>query len=90
MISPDGIASTDEKHAEAPSSSNTNRGDGPHTTARDDGFVDRTISTKDWASRTFENTPGQLKDYFFSLFPIATWIYRYNLTWMTGDVCSRA
>ena len=49
-------------------------------------FTDRTISTKDWASRTFADIPGQIIAYLISLFPIATWIYRYNLTWFTGDV----
>ncbi|KAI5783648.1 sulfate permease [Geopyxis carbonaria] len=49
-------------------------------------FEDRTISVKDWAAHTFEDIPGQLWSYFVSLFPIATWIYRYNLTWMVGDI----
>lgn len=49
-------------------------------------FTDRTISTKDWAARTFLDIPGQVIAYLISLFPIATWIYRYNLTWFTGDV----
>lgn len=50
-------------------------------------FEDRTISVRDWAARTFDDVPGQIVSYFKSLFPIATWIYRYNLTWLTGDVC---
>ncbi|KAI5788944.1 sulfate transporter family-domain-containing protein [Peziza echinospora] len=49
-------------------------------------FKDRTISTKDWAHRTFTDIPGQIIAYLVSLFPIATWIYRYNLTWLTGDI----
>jgi hypothetical protein len=53
----------------------------------DDQFIDRTISVRDWFARTFEDVPGQLKEYVVSLFPIATWIYRYNLTWFFGDVC---
>lgn len=54
-------------------------------------FVDRTISVRDWGSRTFDDIPGQLKHYVVSLFPIATWIYRYNFTWFIGDVsCQRS
>lgn len=49
-------------------------------------FHDRTISVRDWVSTTFTDIPGQLLYYVKSLFPIATWIYRYNLTWFTGDV----
>ncbi|RPA73444.1 sulfate permease [Ascobolus immersus RN42] len=59
----------------------------PTPTAREvPDFHDRTISTKDWAARTFDDVPGQIREYLVSLFPIATWIYRYNLTWLTGDV----
>ena len=49
-------------------------------------YTDRTISTRDWAVRTFTDVPGQLISYLVSLFPILTWIYRYNLTWLAGDV----
>lgn len=49
-------------------------------------YTDRTISTRDWAARTFTDLPAQLISYLVSLLPIATWIYRYNLTWLTGDV----
>lgn len=51
-------------------------------------FIDRTISVRDWTAATFEDIPGQLKAYVVSLFPIATWIYRYNFTWFIGDVSS--
>lgn len=49
-------------------------------------FNDRTISVRDWVSTTFADIPGQILFYLKTLFPIATWIYRYNLTWFTGDV----
>ncbi|CCX32382.1 sulfate transporter family-domain-containing protein [Pyronema domesticum] len=66
----------------------------PNSIARDDSysagendiFIDRTISVKDWAARTFSDIPGQLWGYVLSLFPIVTWIYRYNFTWFVGDV----
>ena len=57
-----------------------------HTVENVDGFYDRTISVRDWASRTFDDIPGQIKAYFTGLFPILTWFYRYNLTWFIGDV----
>ena len=53
----------------------------------DDQFNDRTISVKDWSARTFGSPGTQLRDYVVNLFPIATWIYRYNFTWFIGDVC---
>lgn len=56
------------------------------TLSSNDVFHDRTISVKDWSARTFTNPVTQIKDYFVSLFPIATWIYRYNFTWFIGDV----
>lgn len=49
-------------------------------------FQDRTISVRDWFTDLFSDIPGQLLYYVKSLFPIATWIHRYNLTWFTGDV----
>ncbi|KAJ1561971.1 hypothetical protein HK096_002640 [Nowakowskiella sp. JEL0078] len=30
--------------------------------------------------------PSHAKNYLISLFPIATWITRYNLNWFTGDI----
>lgn len=84
-------AVSDEKHA---AGSNHSASTPPYvhsTTGGGDGggdlFIDRTISVKDWATRTFHDVPGQLKSYVVGLFPIATWIYRYNLTWFLGDVC---
>lgn len=78
--------------------SDEKRTPGHHQTVRSDsssgeistngGFVDRTISVRDWTAATFEDIPGQLKSYVVSLFPIATWIYRYNFTWFIGDVSS--
>ncbi|KAH8153462.1 uncharacterized protein LAJ45_02275 [Morchella importuna] len=49
-------------------------------------FQDRTISVRDWFTDLFSDIPGQLLYYVKSLFPIATWIHRYNLTWFTGDI----
>lgn len=66
--------------------SNNTAYDDSYSAAGNDVFIDRTISVKDWAASTFSDIPGQLWGYVLSLFPIATWIYRYNLTWFIGDV----
>lgn len=78
----DKIIVSDEKHAEA---YNYDARANPQLADAGD-FNDRTISVRDWVSSTFNDIPGQMLYYVKSLFPIATWIYRYNLTWFTGDV----
>lgn len=41
----------------------------------------------EWFYRNLFSHPGaRIKNYTISLFPIATWIYRYNLTWLTYDL----
>lgn len=80
----DSIVLSDEKHIEKESFGYGTRINTQLTNAGD--FHDRTISVRDWVSTTFNDIPGQLLYYVKSLFPIATWIYRYNLTWFTGDV----
>ncbi|KAF8803541.1 sulfate permease [Phlegmacium glaucopus] len=45
-----------------------------------------TISTTDWFGQFTHNPIQHIKDYFVSLFPILTWITRYNLGWLSGDV----
>ncbi|KAA8894621.1 sulfate permease [Sphaerosporella brunnea] len=72
-----GVSGEKQQHAAGQSST---------ISTREDEFFDRNISVKDWLSHTFEDIPRQLWDYLVSLFPIATWIYRYNLTWFMGDV----
>jgi hypothetical protein len=34
----------------------------------------------------FHNLPHYIQEYVISLFPIATWIHRYNLQWLIRDV----
>ncbi|KAF8991829.1 sulfate permease [Cyathus striatus] len=46
------------------------------------------ISSKDWLSKFIVNPIQPIKNYVISLFPILTWISRYNLGWFTGDVIS--
>ncbi|KAJ3575411.1 hypothetical protein NP233_g1111 [Leucocoprinus birnbaumii] len=46
----------------------------------------RTISVGDWLSQFWVNPLPPLKAYILSLFPILTWIHRYNLGWLSGDL----
>ncbi|CAA7267650.1 unnamed protein product [Cyclocybe aegerita] len=43
-------------------------------------------SSVDWVSQVFVNPTQHIKDYLISLFPILTWITRYNPGWLTGDL----
>ncbi|PPQ64651.1 hypothetical protein CVT26_002741 [Gymnopilus dilepis] len=43
-------------------------------------------STVEYSSRIFQNPVQRLHDYVLSLFPIITWIGKYNLGWFTGDL----
>ncbi|RUS29640.1 sulfate transporter family-domain-containing protein [Jimgerdemannia flammicorona] len=47
---------------------------------------DQEPSWKEKAIKFKEELPTLTKEYFVSLFPIATWIFRYNLTWFVGDL----
>ncbi|KAF9466400.1 sulfate permease [Collybia nuda] len=44
------------------------------------------ISTKDWLGRFVRNPKQPIIDYLLSLFPLITWLPRYNLGWLSGDV----
>jgi hypothetical protein len=39
-----------------------------------------------WVKSKIKNPKQQIKNYFLSFFPFLTWIYRYNLTWFSGDL----
>ena len=43
-------------------------------------------SVKDYFKKGAKNPVDKAKDYVISLFPILQWIYRYNLTWLYGDL----
>lgn len=49
-------------------------------------FDEPKASTKAWVHSHTSHPLIRLRDYFISLFPIARWIYRYNLTWLYGDL----
>lgn len=44
------------------------------------------VSVGDFARDITGNPGKRAKNYFISLFPIAQWIYRYNLTWLYADL----
>lgn len=44
------------------------------------------VSVTDYFSPGLNNPVQQLKDYVVGLFPIVTWITRYNPGWLSGDV----
>ncbi|TFK42912.1 sulfate permease [Crucibulum laeve] len=44
------------------------------------------VSSKDWIARGFVDPRQRIKNYVLSLFPILSWITRYNLGWLTGDL----
>ncbi|KAI8343201.1 sulfate transporter family-domain-containing protein [Chlamydoabsidia padenii] len=53
----------------------------------EDIFVDyEQVSYKEETEIFFRNLPRYTQDYIVSLFPIATWIGRYNLTWLIRDL----
>ncbi|ESK85900.1 sulfate permease [Moniliophthora roreri MCA 2997] len=43
-------------------------------------------SATDWLARFVRNPLPIVKEYIISLFPIITWITRYNAGWFTGDL----
>ncbi|KIJ98420.1 hypothetical protein K443DRAFT_9159 [Laccaria amethystina LaAM-08-1] len=43
-------------------------------------------SVTEWLRPLFSNPTKRVKAYFLSLFPILSWITRYNLGWLTGDL----
>ncbi|KAJ1919887.1 hypothetical protein H4219_001667 [Mycoemilia scoparia] len=49
-------------------------------------YIEPIPSVRTWVKDTVVPTKSGIKDYIISLFPIATWIYRYNLTWFIGDL----
>lgn len=44
------------------------------------------VSVHDWAGRHTSNFRQRVSDFFVSLFPLITWLPRYNFGWLTGDV----
>lgn len=51
-----------------------------------EAYVDPGVTATGWVKKQSSNPMTRLKRYAISLFPIAQWIYRYNLTWLYGDL----
>lgn len=49
-------------------------------------YNEDTIGIRNFINDNTNNPLQRFTDYFISLFPILTWIYRYNLTWLYGDL----
>lgn len=54
--------------------------------AKVESFEEPIVSSKHWVQKETDRPLHRLKLYAISLFPIAQWIYRYNLTWLYGDL----
>ncbi|KAJ1666045.1 hypothetical protein IW140_005857 [Coemansia sp. RSA 1813] len=53
-------------------------------------YVERRASSKEWLKENVMPTRTKTVAYAKSLFPIFTWIYRYNWTWFIGDLIAGA
>jgi sodium-independent sulfate anion transporter 11 len=51
-----------------------------------DAYLEKEPTVPDFFRAVFPEPKRQIKNYFVSLFPIATWIYRYNARWALGDI----
>lgn len=49
-------------------------------------YIEPKASPKDWAYKHTGHPLKRVQQYLISLFPILQWIYRYNLTWLYGDL----
>ncbi|KAJ1963393.1 hypothetical protein GGI12_002079 [Dipsacomyces acuminosporus] len=49
-------------------------------------YVEPMASTTQWIKTNVLPTKSKTASYLKSLFPISTWIYRYNLAWFLGDL----
>ncbi|KAF5135622.1 hypothetical protein DV495_000685 [Geotrichum candidum] len=53
---------------------------------RVEAFNEPKATPQAWVRQHTDQPLHRFKAYLFSLFPIAHWIYRYNLTWLYGDL----
>ncbi|KAJ1811555.1 hypothetical protein LPJ56_004257, partial [Coemansia sp. RSA 2599] len=49
-------------------------------------YVEPLASSREWIKQNVVPTKQQSVEYAKSLFPILSWIYRYNWTWFLGDL----
>jgi hypothetical protein len=59
----------------------------PHQQSTGEIIIDyEPDSYKKQTQEFFRQLPHIIKEYIISLFPIATWIHRYNLQWLLRDI----
>jgi len=52
-------------------------------------YETKLVTTNEWIRENItDDFFGKTKRYFVGLFPIFSWIYRYNLTWAIGGMPS--
>lgn len=51
-----------------------------------EAYEQKSPSLKDYLQQGTKHPLHKVKDYLISLFPILQWIYRYNITWLYGDL----
>ena len=61
------------------------RGESTYSIDTGDTFVEEEPRSIDWL-RDLVPTPAQMWAYFRSLFPFTSWILRYNVQWLIGDL----
>jgi sodium-independent sulfate anion transporter 11 len=50
-------------------------------------YETKLVTTNEWIHEHITNDiTGRIKRYLISIFPIFSWIYRYNLTWLVGGI----
>lgn len=49
-------------------------------------YNEDTVGIRNFVNEHTDNIGQRILQYFISLFPIITWIHRYNLTWLYGDL----
>jgi hypothetical protein len=50
-------------------------------------YETKLVTTNEWIHENITHDIwGRIKRYLISLFPIFSWIYRYNLTWALGGI----
>jgi len=53
-------------------------------------YEQKLVTEMEWIQNNVTgDIPGAIKRYLVSLFPILSWIYRYNLTWALGGNLSQ-
>lgn len=63
----------------------TNNQDRTESILESDSFVEEEPTVLEWVGE-FKPTGSGLSQYILGLFPFVSWIHRYNLKWLYGDM----